>query len=286
MKKEKDFHRQDPTWCRGCGLFGVFAGLKKAAVALDLNPEQMVIVSGIGCHGRLNNYFHSNGFHGLHGRTLPVATGIKLANQRLTVLAVAGDGDAYSIGLSHFIHTLRRNVDVTYLVVDNRLYALTQGQTSPTSPMGFVSISTPFGSKELALDGPLLALASGGTFIARGFSGNPRHLATLIVRAIQHRGLSLVEVLSPCVTHNKLFTYQWLKDNIEPLDNDPGYDPGNKEMAWSILTRAAKIPAGLIYVEERPSFDELVLPAEAEPLVTSHLRVDARKLGEIMEGFK
>lgn len=286
MKAERDFHLHDPTWCSGCGLFGIFAALKKAAVMLDIEAEQLVLVTGIGCHGRLNNYFKAYGFHGLHGRVLPVATGIKLSNPALVVMGVSGDGDAYSIGLGHFIHTARRNVDLTYLVVDNRLFALTQGQTSPTSQMGYVSISTPLGSKERALDGPELALASGGTFIARGFSGDPVHLASLIEMSVQHRGFSLIEVLSPCVTHNKIATYKWFKNRIERLDEDRSYDPKKKGMAWKKLTKTDKIPVGLIYEEKRPSFEDLILTEKKKPLIKGKLVVDAFQLERIMKSFK
>ena len=146
---------------------------------MQMNPEEMVVVTGIGCHGRLNNYFRAYGFHALHGRALPLAQGIKLANKKLSVITVGGDGDAYSIGLGHFIHAVRRNVDLIYIVVNNMIYGLTQGQTSPTSAKGFISVSTPFGSIESPLSGMHLALVSGGTFIARGFSGAPKQLARL-----------------------------------------------------------------------------------------------------------
>jgi len=214
MKNKEFYHRLDPTWCKGCGLFGVFDALKRAAAALAIEPEDLVIVTGIGCHGRLNNYFQGYGFHGLHGRAMPVAAGIKLVNPRLQVVAVSGDGDAYSIGLGHFIHTLRKNVGLTYVVVDNRLFALTQGQASPTTDFGMVTLSTPFGSKDFPIDGPSLALAAGGTFIARGFSGEVAHLASLIERGMRHDGFALIDILSPCVTHNKVNTYDWYRKHI------------------------------------------------------------------------
>lgn len=285
MREEKEYHRQDPTWCPGCGIFGIFAALKKASSSLGLDPEEMVIVTGIGCHGRLCNYFRAYGFHALHGRTLPVASGVKLSNPRLSVVAVSGDGDAYSIGLSHLIHSVRRNVGITYLVADNRVYALTQGQTSPTSSIGFVSVSTPHGSKELPLDGPRLALASGGTFIARGFSGNPVELASLLERAIKHRGFSLVEVLSPCVTHNKVNTYQWFRDSMERLDKDQSYNPKDKNQAFEKLSQGKRIPVGLIYVEDRPSFEDLVLPDKKKPIGVSELKVEVESLKKIMSTF-
>jgi len=286
MRKDKDYHLIDPTWCKGCGIYGIFTALKKVAATLDLEPEQLVMVTGIGCHGRLNNYFRSYGFHALHGRTLPVASGVKLSNPSLSVVGVSGDGDAYSIGLGHFIHSLRRNINITYLVVDNRIYALTQGQTSPTNEIGYVSVSTPYGSKELNLNGPQLALASGGSFIARGFSGDPTHLSTLIEKGMKHKGFALVEVLSPCVTHNKVNTYQWFKKNIYNLDDDSNYNPRDKLKAWKKLSKEKKIPLGLIYVEKRPSYEDLVFGKEAKPIVSDDLRVDVPRLEKIMEKFK
>jgi 2-oxoglutarate ferredoxin oxidoreductase subunit beta len=286
MKKEKDFHLSDPTWCRGCGLFGIFAALKKAAVTLDLDPEELVVVTGIGCHGRLNNHFKAYGFHALHGRTLPLASGVKLSNPTLPVIGISGDGDAYSIGLGHFIHALRRNINITYLVVDNRLFALTQGQTSPTSDMGYVSVSAPYGTKEFPLDGPRLALASGGTFIARGFSGDPKELAFLIEKGMAHKGFSFIEVLSPCVTHNKVITTQWFRENIVQVDEDPKYDPKNRTEAWKKLSSEGKIPVGLIYIEDKPSYEDLVLPDKEHPVVFNDLHLDIERFEKIMEKFQ
>ncbi len=286
MFKLEDYHLQDPTWCRGCGLYGLFSALKKAAVSLKIKPEKMSIVTGIGCHGRLNSYFNAYGFHSLHGRALPIAQGVKLANTQLTVVAVSGDGDAYSIGLGHFIHSLRRNVDVTYIVVDNRIYGLTQGQTSPTSRMNFISLSTPFGSKEQPLDGLQLALASHGSFIARGFSGAPHQLAKLIEAGLKHKGFSLVEVLSPCVTHNKIDTYQWFKSNIYDVDKDPKYDPTNKKKAWDIFSRhEEKLPVGMIFRESRPTYEELSLPGK-KPLAFLDLISESGKIEKILEKFE
>ncbi len=283
MNKDS-YHLHDPTWCRGCGIYGIFAALKKAVASLQIPPERMVIVTGIGCHGRLNNYFNAYGFHGLHGRVLPVAAGVKLANSSLAVLAVSGDGDAYSIGVGHFIHASRRNVNMTCIVVDNRVYGLTQGQTSPTSQKGYVSVSTPFGSKESPLDGPQLAIISGGTFVARGFSGIPKHLSALIIEGMTHNGFSLIEVLSPCVTHNKINTYKWFKEHIVNLDDDTNYSAKNRRKALEVLSDQSKIPIGLLYHEERPSFDDLSLPSDT-PIALAKLDVDEKKLDAIMKDF-
>ncbi|MFQ5721549.1 MAG: 2-oxoacid:ferredoxin oxidoreductase subunit beta [Candidatus Aminicenantales bacterium] len=286
MTKPVKYHLQDPTWCPGCGIYGIFTAFKRAAAALDLDPEQMVIVTGIGCHGRFNNYFKAYGFHGLHGRALPVATGIKLSNSALQVVVISGDGDAYSIGLAHFIHACRRNINLTCLVVNNRIYALTQGQTSPTSARGFVSISSPFGSKEEALDGPRLGLAAGATFIGRGFSGEVSHLANLIKKAIEHKGLALIDILSPCVIHNKVNTYSWYKQHIYKLDEDQNYDPHHKSLAWAKISAQGKIAIGLIYEEHKPSFETLVCPDEKKTLAFTELKIKNSVLEKMMDKFE
>lgn len=286
MKNKRSFQLAAPTWCKGCGLFGVFEAIKSAAASLDLEPEELVIVTGIGCHGRLNNYVRAYGFHGLHGRPIPVATGIKLVNPILQVLAVSGDGDAYSIGLGHFLHALRKNVGLTYVVVDNRIYALTQGQASPTTEFGAVTVSTPFGSKDFPVDGPSLALAAGGTFIARGFSGEVPHLAALIERGMKHDGFALVDVLSPCVTHNKKNSYDWYREHIVHVEDIPGYDPGFKAAAWGALSDPRKLAVGLIYEETKPSFEELVLPGRKKPIASLDLKVDRPRLQRIIERYR
>lgn len=286
MRKETFYHLEDPTWCGGCGIYGLLSAFKKAAVSLDIDPEQLVIVTGIGCHGRFNNYFKAYGFHALHGRTLPVATGVKLANPRLLVVGISGDGDAYSIGLGHFIHTARKNINVVFLVVNNRVFALTQGQTSPTSQFGYISISTPLGSKEQPFDGPQLALAAGATFIARGFSGDPAHLASLIEKGIKHKGFALIEVLSPCITHNKINTYQWFRENIYKLEDDSSFHSQDKISAWNKLNKGGKIPVGIIFKEKRPTYESLVCMDEGRPLVFEDLPIDNSRLGEILEEFE
>ncbi len=286
MKEKKHFQIAAPTWCKGCGLFGVFDALKSAAASLDLEPEDLVVVTGIGCHGRLNNYFRAYGFHGLHGRAMPVASGIKLANPSLQVVAVSGDGDAYSIGLGHFLHALRKNVGLTYIVVDNRIYALTQGQTSPTTDFGMVTLSTPFGSKDFPINGPALALAAGGTFIARGFSGEVSHLASLIERGMMHNGFALIDILSPCVTHNRVNSYHWYRKHVLHVEDIPAYNPRDKAMAWQALSSPEKIAIGLIYEEHKPSFEELVLPDINKPIAALDLEVDRPRLQRIIERFR
>ena len=286
MRKKEDYHLDNPTWCPACGLYGVFEALKRAAAEEGIEPDETVVVTGIGCHGRMNNYFRAYGFHGLHGRVLPVATGVKLFNPGLRVIGVSGDGDAYSIGQSHFIHSVRRNVGLLYLVTDNRIYGLTQGQVSPTTELGFVSISTPFGSKDYPIDGPTLALAAGGTFVARGFSGEVAHLTGLIKKAFRHRGFALIDVLCPCVTFNKLNTYDWFRERIRVLENEPGYRPDDKLEAWKRLEDKNNLALGLIYQEDKPSFEELVVPDLGRPFALNDLTPDVAGLEKIMENFR
>lgn len=285
MRPESTFHFQDPTWCPGCGLYALFSALKKAAVALEMRPEQIVLVTGIGCHGRLSNTFRAYTFHGLHGRVLPVATGVKLANSDLHVLGVSGDGDAYAIGCGHFIHTVRRNPDITYVVVNNMIYGLTQGQTSPTSPEGFVSRFTPFGSVEKPVNGLRLALASGGTFVARGFSGEPRALAELIQKGLSHRGFALIEVLSPCVTQNKVNTYDWFKSRLYHVEQDPAFDPQDPRHAWQALQRPDVFAVGLVYEGKRETFEERIL-GKSKPLVRIPSVIRRRKIERVLERFE
>jgi 2-oxoglutarate ferredoxin oxidoreductase subunit beta len=286
MKAKESYHRLSPTWCKGCGLFGIFDAIKRAAAALEIEPEDMVIVTGIGCHGRLNNYFRAYGFHGLHGRAMPVAAGIKLANPRLRVVAVSGDGDAYSIGLGHFVHALRKNIGLTYIVSDNRVYALTQGQVSPTTEFGQATPSTPLGSKDFPIDGPTLGLAAGGTFIARGFSGEVAALASLIEQGMRHDGFALIDILSPCVTHNMVNSYDWYRQHIVHVEDIPGYDVRDKAQAWAALTSPGKIAVGLIYREDKPSYEELILPDREKPVAGLDLTVEPQRLRRILDTFR
>src|SRR5437773_1251566 len=199
----------EPDWCPGCGDFGVLKAIKMAAGRLGVAPKDLVIVSGIGCSSNLPGFIHTYGVHSLHGRAVAVASGIKLGNHDLKVVATGGDGDGYGIGVGHFIHAMRRNLDMTYVVMNNEIYGLTTGQTSPTSLLGHKTKSTPFGNIENPLNPVGVALMAGATFVARGFSGDAKTLATLIQGGIEHKGFSFIDVQSPCVTYNKLNTYDW-----------------------------------------------------------------------------
>ncbi|MFC1863144.1 2-oxoacid:ferredoxin oxidoreductase subunit beta, partial [Thermodesulfobacteriota bacterium] len=212
MLSLKDFHSDDPiAWCPGCGNFSILNALKNAFVELGRNPHEIVIASGIGQAPKTPHYLRCNTFNGLHGRSLPVATGVKLSNNNLTVLAEGGDGDGYAEGGNHFIHAMRRNIDITYIVHNNQVYALTKGQTSPTSEYGYVSKTTPGGSYNPPMSSLLLAVASNCGFVARGFSGDGEHLTYLIKEGISHKGFSFIEVLQNCVSFNKVNTFEWYK---------------------------------------------------------------------------
>src|SRR5438067_242398 len=210
----------DPDWCPGCGDFGVLAAVEKALVELQIPNHDVVTISGIGCSSNFPGFINSYGMHTLHGRALAVATGVKLANHNLHVIVTGGDGDGFGIGGNHFMHTMRRNVDLTYIAMDNQIYGLTTGQVSPTSRIGMKTKSTPFGSVEGPINPMALALAVGATFVARGFSGEPKHLTDLIKQGIRHKGFAFIDVFSPCVTYNHDNTYPWFRDRVKKLEAD------------------------------------------------------------------
>ncbi len=290
----KAFVSEYPTWCPGCGDFGVLNALRSAAARLGLQPHQIVVVSGIGCSGKINSYFNSYGLHTLHGRSLPVAQGVKLANPELTVIASGGDGDGYGIGAGHFMHAVRRNVDITYIVMDNQVYGLTKGQTSPTSPTGFVSPTTPQGSA----DGPVrplrVALANECSWIAQGFSGNIRQLTELMVQAISHKGFSLLNVQSPCVTWRptilengeKVGVYEWFKKHLHNLEEDPDYDPTSKAAAYAKLLEHGDLVTGVLYRDERPSFREHLKGYTDRPMADLATKPDNEALEGLAAQFR
>ncbi len=266
-----------PDWCPGCGDYAVLNALQKAVADLDINPKDILAVSGIGCSSNLPGFLNTYGFHGLHGRSLPIATGAKLANHDLTVIATGGDGDGFGIGLGHFVHTVRRNVDILYIVMDNQVYGLTTGQASPTTEKGTKTKSTPGGVIEFPVNPLALALVSGGTFVARGFSGEVNHLTELIKQGIRHKGFALLDVFSPCVTYNKHNTYPWFKERVYKVE-DEGHEASNMEEA---LQRAGeldgRIPIGVLYQVERPTYEEEEPALQAGPLVKQPLGLVGRE---------
>src|ERR1044072_6385372 len=236
-----------PDWCPGCGDFSVLSALQTALFELGLKPHQVLVVSGIGCSSNVPGFINAYGMHTLHGRSLAVATGAKLGNHELKVICTGGDGDGYGIGGNHFVHTMRRNVDLTYIVMDNQIYGLTTGQISPTSVKGMKTKSTPHGSVENPINPIPMAIVGGATYVARGFSGKQKHLVEILKGAIQHKGFALVDVFSPCVTYNKDNTYQWFNPRVKMLE-EQGYDPTNFQNALEKGYQwGEEIPIGLLW---------------------------------------
>ena len=245
-----------PDWCPGCGNFGIQMAIKQALKNLDVEPHNVAMVSGIGCGSKMPHWIDAYGLHTLHGRAVPPASGVKLANPKLTVIINAGDGDAYGIGANHFLHTLRRNIDMTYIVHNNMVYGLTKGQTTPTSVKGYKSLSTPFGAIEEPLNPIAFALAMGATFVARGYAGDAPHLTKLIEEAVKHKGFSLIDTFQPCVTFNKINTYAFFAQNVYKLEADPSYDKSNWNLAMEKARETEKLPIGIFYQADKPTYEE------------------------------
>ncbi|HEU4759912.1 MAG TPA: 2-oxoacid:ferredoxin oxidoreductase subunit beta [Dehalococcoidia bacterium] len=247
------------TWCPGCGDFAILKALKLALADLSIEPHQALLVSGIGCGSKLPDYMSINGYMTIHGRPLPVATGAKLANPDLHVIVVNGDGDSYGIGGNHFVQTCRRNPNIIQVVENNQIYGLTKGQYSPTSDKGFVTTTSPDGAIELAFNPMAVALGAGATFIARAFAGEPKHIAQLIAEGIRHRGYALIDVLQPCVTFNRVNTYDWYRQRVYHLE-DESYDATDREAAWAKAHEwEERIPLGILYrVEGLPTYEDQV----------------------------
>jgi len=244
-----------PTWCPGCGYFSVSEGITKALNHLRILAKDTVIVSGIGCASRLPFFLNAYGFHTLHGRTLPVATGVKLANDALTVMAVGGDGDGFAIGGGHIPHAARRNVDITYLLLDNGIYGLTKGQTSPTSAQTLRTPTTPYGDSYATVNPLMMLLSYGASWVAQAYAGLPHHLEEMIAQAIRHNGFSYLHILSPCVTFDKTSkTYANLDQEVRALPED--HDTGDLMAALGEAARSETPALGLFYEEERPTLGE------------------------------
>lgn len=270
MATMADFRVDKATWCPGCGDFTVLASLQKAAANIGLEPENVVIAAGIGCSGKLVQHFGSYGFHSLHGRSIPTATGIKLANHELTVIATGGDGDGYGIGFGHFVHALRRNIDLTYIVMDNHIYGLTTGQLSPTSKKGFKTKTSPVGSAEEPIHPVETAIVNGCSFVAQAFSGDVKQMTEVFEQGLKHKGFSLINCYSPCVTFNRINTYEWYKDQLKKVEDVPGYDPQDRISAVRVYQETDGLVTGVLYHEDRPVFHEAIpggldnLPAAAD----------------------
>lgn len=270
----KDFESSfRPTWCPGCGNFSQWRAIRQALIDLEIPQEEVVLVSGIGCSSHMPNFLKVYGLQTLHGRGIPVATGIRLANPKLTVIVYGGDGDVYGIGGNHFLHACRRNVDIITIVSNNYVYGLTTGQASATTPVGTITRTTPRGSIENPLNPISVALSAGATFVARGFSGDLKHLNWIIKEAIDHRGFAYVDVLSPCITFNKNQTFDYFRQKVYKVE-DTGHDTENFSGAQDLGSQIFikdKIPTGIFYqIENKTTYEERdfalnqgIIPAQA-----------------------
>ncbi len=282
MSTLKDYRGQHPAWCPGCGNFSILKSFKDAMVEMDIEPHQFTIVSGIGQAAKFPHYVKCNTFNGLHGRALPVATGIRLANSEHPVMVFTGDGDCYGEGGNHFMHAVRRNINVKLFVHDNQIYGLTKGQASPTSMEGMKTKNQPFGVFSEQLNPMALAVALDCSFVARGFSGDMEQTKELIKSALDHKGFSLVDILQPCVTFNKINTFQWYKERVYHID--PDYNPEDRVQAFQkALEWDDRIPIGIIYRNNRPILEERVPVISDKPLVKQLF--DLSKLEKTLKEF-
>ncbi|HLD60011.1 MAG TPA: thiamine pyrophosphate-dependent enzyme [Candidatus Bilamarchaeaceae archaeon] len=279
-----DFGVKDkPQWCLGCGDFGILMGIKSSINELQLNPKDVVLVSDIGCQGKIPHYINTYGYEGLHGRALPLGSGIKIANRKLTVLVMAGDGGGYGEGVQHFVHICRRNYDLTYIVHNNEIYGLTTGQASPTTKKDLKTKTSPFGNHEVPFNPMASAIVQGATFVARTWAGDMKHMKEIIMKAIKHKGFALVDVFQPCVTFNKNNSYEWYQQRVYDLQQ-AGYNQNDKlkalEKAYEEqATNFEKVPIGIFYEEQRQTFEETLPQIEKEELVDQSLdNIDVSEL--------
>jgi 2-oxoglutarate ferredoxin oxidoreductase subunit beta len=269
-----------PNWCPGCGDIAIWGAFKNAAVQKGWDNTNTALVAGIGCHGHLINFTKLTSFEGLHGRPIPVATGIRLANNRLNVFVFTGDGDCLGEGGNHFIHACRRNHNITVFIHDNAIYGLTTGQTSPTSPHGFKSKSTPEGNPDYPINPLTTAIAAGATFVARGYAGDISGTTELMIKANEHQGIAILDILQPCVTFNKVLTHGFFQENTYKLKN---HDVKSKEAAFkkALEWGEKQIPLGVFLDIDEPTY-ESQLPQIAETPLIDHdpVRKDLKDLFE------
>ncbi len=253
--KAKDYKSEvKPVWCPGCGDFGDLASFTQALAQMHLDPEKLVITSGIGCSGRFSHFVNCYAFHTAHGRALPTAIGVKAANPDLTVVTVGGDGDGLGIGGGHIPHAARKNPDITYVLIDNSIYGLTKGQSSPTTPLNMITTTAPFGMVERPLDAVRMFLAYECSFVARGFTSEVKALTELFKKAFAHKGFSLIHLLSPCVTFNKVITADYLKSRVAPIPDE--HDSSDLKKAFQLALDDDKIYTGIFYKKDLPTMED------------------------------
>lgn len=256
-----------PTWCPGCGNFAIMAVMKRVLASMGVPEEDVVVVYGIGCGGNGADFTRTYALHALHGRAVANAVGIKLANHKLRVIVMAGDGDLYGEGLNHLIASARGNHDITVVVHDNQMYSLTTGQSSPTTKQGTKTRSTPDGVIETEINPLALSLVAGATFVARAYAGLAQHMLEIFTKAIEHPGFSIVDVLQPCPTFNKTMSYQWYQQHIYDLAKTD-HDTNNKQHALSITLDEEKLPIGVLYQQlQSVAYHSRVMQLNQQPLL-------------------
>ena len=283
--EKKEFITFETAWCPGCGDFAILDALKETLQELGKEPHRVLVVGGIGQAAKTPQYINANGFASLHGRALPPAAAAKIANHELTVIVNTGDGDSYGEGGNHFIHNIKRNTNITHFVHDNQIYGLTKGQSSPTSDLGHVTDFTPDGVSTSPINPMVAAIGLGCGFVARAFSGDKKHLKSIMKEAINYNGYALVDILQPCVTFNKINTFAWYKKRVYNLDENEEYNPTDKIQAFTkALEWGDKIPLGVIYREDRDSFTDKIPFLKEKPLVD--LPVETEVIKDFLEAFK
>jgi len=270
-KNEYDYTVMDTAWCPGCGNFAILDAIKESLEELNLNPNRVILFGGIGQAAKTPQYLNVNGFSGLHGRALPPAIAAKIANHKMKVIVSTGDGDSYGEGGNHFIHNIRRNVDITHFVHDNQIYGLTKGQSSPTSDVGHITDFTPEGVINQSMNPILTAISMGAGFVARAFTGDKEQLKEIMKQAIMYNGYALVDILQPCVSFNKINTFAWYKKRVYKVDeSDKNYDNSDKLSAMKkAMEWGEKIPTGIIFMEEKKSFTDNISFLAKETLINS-----------------
>ncbi len=267
MATSQDFTGYKPTWCPGCGNWGIGMAIKMAWSEMGMSPSDVLVAFGIGCSGNMNDFVNAYAFHGLHGRAVTTAVGMKLANHTMPVCAIVGDGDCYGEGGNHFMHAARGNHDIKVIVHDNNVYGLTTGQVAPTAEKGQKSKSTPQGIIEVPIEPLSLAITQGATFVAQTFAGDTKHMVETIKQAFNHKGFALVNVLQPCVTFNKKNTYHYYVRQVYRLGSD--YDASQKSKAIEVASqvREEKYPLGIIYKTDRPTYHEQSINCNTTSLI-------------------
>ncbi|MCG8333865.1 MAG: thiamine pyrophosphate-dependent enzyme [Proteobacteria bacterium] len=284
MVKVEDFHNDlENKWCPGCGNFGILDALKNALAAQNIAPHQLLMISGIGQAAKTPQFLKCNFFHTLHGRSLPIATGAKMANHDLTIVVNGGDGDIYGEGGNHFMNVIRRNVDITLLVHNNGVYGLTKGQASPTAEMGFVTSIQADGVIAEPFHPLTMALELGAGFVGRAFSNDRKHLGRIIQDAMQYKGFSMIDILQPCVAYNRVNTHGFYKKRVYDLYEEP-HDPGDFDAAVRLAKKwGDRIPIGILYKKEKPDFVSKIKNLDKEPLIAA--RYDANRIRQAIEAL-